>query len=191
MPNTKEAAAAAGAAECAVSARLCDYKDCRKPLHKLLLCSKCKCTAYCCKECQVRPVSRAPVRVCTQAYPHACTHTTTLTLTPSPCPPPPPPASPACCQIKVWTAEHERECVAKGASGSDAQRARQCGRPLMECARTRSGCRLLLKLGTGVRSVEGPGEDAKMLTCGGCRVARFCSAASIFTNHRAIECDLH
>ena len=55
MPNTKDAAAAAGA-ECADSARLCDYKDCRKPLHKLLLCSKCKRTAYCCKECQVRQV---------------------------------------------------------------------------------------------------------------------------------------
>ena len=56
MPNTKDAAAAAGAAECADSARLCDYKDCRKPLHKLLFCSKCKRTAYCCRECQVRPV---------------------------------------------------------------------------------------------------------------------------------------
>ena len=56
MANTKDAAAAAGAAECADSARLCDYKDCRKLLHKLLLCSKCKRTAYCCKECQVRPV---------------------------------------------------------------------------------------------------------------------------------------
>ena len=73
MANTKDAAAAAGAAECADSARLCDYKDCRKLMHKLLLCSKCKRTAYCCKECQVRPVSRAPVRVCTQAYPHAHT----------------------------------------------------------------------------------------------------------------------
>ena len=58
MPNTKDAAAAAGT-ECADSVRLCDYKDCRKPLYKLLLCSKCKRTAYCCKECQVRPVSRA------------------------------------------------------------------------------------------------------------------------------------
>ena len=89
MANTKDAAAAAGAAECADSARLCDYKDCRKLLHKLLLCSKCKRTAYCCKECQVRPVSSAPVRVCTQAYPHACTHAISLTLTPSRSPLPP------------------------------------------------------------------------------------------------------
>ena len=54
MPNAKGSAAAAGAdfADFADFARLCDYKDCRKPLHKLLLCSKCKRTAYCCKECQ-------------------------------------------------------------------------------------------------------------------------------------------
>jgi len=56
---SKSGAAAAADAECADSDRLCDYKDCRKPLHKLLRCSKCKRTAYCCKECQVRPVSRA------------------------------------------------------------------------------------------------------------------------------------
>ena len=86
MANTKDAAAAAGAAECTDSPRLCDYEDCRKPLHKLLLCSKCKRTAYCCKECQVRPVSRTPVRVCTRAYPQACTHATFLMLTPSPSP---------------------------------------------------------------------------------------------------------
>ena len=86
MPNTKDAAAAAGAAECADSARLCDYKDCRKPLHKLLLCSKCKRTAYCCKECQVRPVSRAPVHVhsgvptCMHTHHHS--HANSLTLFP-------------------------------------------------------------------------------------------------------------
>ena len=88
MPNTKDAAAAAGAG-CADSARLCDSRDCRKLLHKLLLCSKWKGTAYYCKDCQVRPVSRAPVRVCTQAYPHACTHAISLTLTPSRSPLPP------------------------------------------------------------------------------------------------------
>ena len=83
MPNTKEAAAAAGA-ECADSDRLCDYKDCRKPLHKLLRCSKCKRTAYCCKECQVRPVSRAPVHVhsgvptCMHTHHHS--HANSLTL---------------------------------------------------------------------------------------------------------------
>ena len=53
---SKSGAAAAADAECADSDRLCDYKDCRKPLHKLLFCSKCKRTAYCCRECQVRPV---------------------------------------------------------------------------------------------------------------------------------------
>ena len=31
-------AAAAADAECADSDRLCDYKNCRKPLHKLLFC---------------------------------------------------------------------------------------------------------------------------------------------------------
>ena len=53
MSNTGDAAAAG--ADCADS-RACDNKDCRKTQHKLLLCSKCKRTAYCCKECQVRPV---------------------------------------------------------------------------------------------------------------------------------------
>ena len=53
---SKFGAAAAADAECADSDRLCDYKDCRKLLHKLLFCSKCKRTAYCCRECQVRPV---------------------------------------------------------------------------------------------------------------------------------------
>ena len=76
MSNTKDAAAAAGA-ECTDSVGLCDYKDCRKPLHKLLLCSKCKHTAYCCKECQVRPVSRAPVRV-HSGVPHMHAHTPSL-----------------------------------------------------------------------------------------------------------------
>jgi len=71
MSNTGDAAAAAGA-ECADS-RACDNKDCRKTQHKLLLCSKCKRTAYCCKECQVRPVSRAPVRV--QSGVPTCMHT--------------------------------------------------------------------------------------------------------------------
>ena len=41
---SKSGAAAAADAECADSDRLCDYKDCRKPLYKLLFCSKCKCT---------------------------------------------------------------------------------------------------------------------------------------------------
>ena len=86
MPNTKDAAAVAGAADCADSVRLCDYKDCGKPLHKVLRCSKCKRTAYCCKECQVRPVSRAPVHV--HSGVHTCMHTqhlshaNSLTLSP-------------------------------------------------------------------------------------------------------------
>jgi len=70
--------------------------------------------------------------MCTQAYPHACTHTTTLTLTPSPCPPPLPPASPACCQIKAWKAGHKRECIAKGAAeATDSSRSaeQQAARP--------------------------------------------------------------
>jgi len=53
---SKSGAAETADAERADSGRLCDYKDCRKPLHKLLFCSKCKCTAYCGRECQVRPV---------------------------------------------------------------------------------------------------------------------------------------
>ena len=83
---SKSGAAAAADAECADSDRLCDYKDCRKPLHKLLLCSKCKRTAYCCKECQVRPVSRAPVHVhsgvptCMHTHHHS--HANSLTLSP-------------------------------------------------------------------------------------------------------------
>ena len=36
-----------------ISVRLCDYADCRKPLHKVLLCTKCKDVAYCSKDCQV------------------------------------------------------------------------------------------------------------------------------------------
>jgi hypothetical protein len=36
-----------------LSVRLCDYADCRKPLHTVLQCAKCKGVAYCCKECQV------------------------------------------------------------------------------------------------------------------------------------------
>lgn len=86
---SKSGAAAAADAECADSDRLCDYKDCRKPLHKLLFCSKCKRTAYCCKECQVRPVSRAPVHVhsgvptCMHTHHHS--HANSLTLsTPTP-----------------------------------------------------------------------------------------------------------
>ena len=35
------------------SVRLCDYADCRKVLHKVLLCTKCKDVAYCSKDCQV------------------------------------------------------------------------------------------------------------------------------------------
>ena len=72
MSNTGDAVAAAGA-ECADSDRPCDNKDCRKLLFKLLLCSKCKHTAYCCKECRVRPVSRAPVHV--QSGVPTCMHT--------------------------------------------------------------------------------------------------------------------
>ena len=86
---SKSGAAAAADAECADSDRLCDYKDCRKPLHKLLFCSKCKRTAYCCKECQVRTVSRAPVHVhsgvptCMHTHHHS--HANSLTLsTPTP-----------------------------------------------------------------------------------------------------------
>ena len=40
---------------------VCDHKDCRKALLKLLRCSKCKHTSYCSKECQVRLVSCAPL----------------------------------------------------------------------------------------------------------------------------------
>ena len=36
-----------------LSARLCDYADCRKPLHTVLQCAKCKGVAYCTKDCQV------------------------------------------------------------------------------------------------------------------------------------------
>ena len=86
---SKSGAAAAADAECADSDRLCDYKDCRKPLHKLLLSSKCKRTAYCCKECQVRPVSRAPVHVHsgvpTCMHTQHLSHANSLTLsTPTP-----------------------------------------------------------------------------------------------------------
>ena len=35
------------------SVRLCDCADCRKPLQKVLLCTKCKDVAYCSKDCQV------------------------------------------------------------------------------------------------------------------------------------------
>jgi ubiquitin len=36
-----------------LSVRLCDYADCRKPLHTVLQCAKCKSVAYCSKDCQV------------------------------------------------------------------------------------------------------------------------------------------
>ena len=35
------------------SPRLCDNAECRKPLNKLLQCSKCKSVAYCSTDCQV------------------------------------------------------------------------------------------------------------------------------------------
>ena len=50
-PGEAEGAAAGGACEIA---RFCDWEDCRRPLHTVLLCSRCKCEAYCSKDCQVR-----------------------------------------------------------------------------------------------------------------------------------------
>src|SRR6056300_1267850 len=85
--------------------------------------------------------------MCTQACPHACTHTTTLTLTPSPCPPPPPPASPACCQIKAWKAGHKRECAAKGAAEA-TESSRSAVQPAAHPTSTLTAdqCRLLTTL---------------------------------------------
>jgi hypothetical protein len=76
-----------------LSVRLCDYADCRKPLHTVLQCAKCKAVAYCSKDCQVcspqhpacalsRPLAQETGK-CTSAHHGAYTRTLFFSLLPN------------------------------------------------------------------------------------------------------------
>jgi hypothetical protein len=83
-----------------LSVRLCNYAECRKPLHRVLQCAKCKGIAYCSKDCQVcSPPHPACALSRPQTYPSApllltrvivtcrslCTLPLSLKLAPSHC----------------------------------------------------------------------------------------------------------
>jgi len=83
---------AVGLPQLTLSVRLCDYAECRKPLHTVLQCAKCKGVAYCSKDCQMcspqhpacalsRPLAQE-IGKCTSAQHGAYTRTLSFSLLP-------------------------------------------------------------------------------------------------------------